>query len=67
MALIRPIRAVDEFIPGSNSIKRKLLFINQSGIISQEIYFPNDRVTLFHNGKLYDWYGREVQLTAGIK
>lgn len=34
MALLRPIRVVDEIIPESNSIKRKLLFVNQSGIIS---------------------------------
>ena len=66
MALLRPIRVVDEIIPESNSIKRKLLFVNQSGIISQEAYFSDDCVTLFHNGKLYDWYGREVKLDDDI-
>lgn len=59
-------KAVDLFNVDSLIPERYLMFMDQEGHQTKE-FFPTDRMTLIFNGKLYDWYGREVELGPGIK
>ncbi len=74
--LYNAIQAIETFngpIP-----KRTLIFINTSEASfpenrifigpseRKEVSFPEDRMTLIFNEKLYDWYGREVEFREDI-
>ena len=58
--------AVDLFDKNSLIPERYLVFMDSEGHQAKE-FFPTDRMTLIFYHKLYDWYGREVELGPGIK
>lgn len=65
------IGAKEEFRDDNPIPIRSLIFKDLRNAFSiypeQQIYFSEDRTTLIHDGVLYDWYGREVELGKGIK
>lgn len=65
------IGAKEEFRDDNPIPIRSLIFKDLRNAFSiypeQQIYFSEDRTTLIHDGALYDWYGREVELGKGIK
>ena len=64
--MFKPVTAMDDLNrPGS-----RILVLENQATSPKEITliaFPNDRGTLFYNGKLYDWFGREVEVDSRIK
>lgn len=63
--LYNVIEAVDIFDENSPIPERYLVFMDGDGNQIKE-FFPKDRITLFFQGKLYDWYGRKVKLESDI-
>lgn len=63
--LYKVIEAVDLFNEGDLIPERYLVFMDSEGNQTKE-FFPKDRTTLFFQGKLYDWYGREVKIPDDV-
>ena len=66
-----PIAAVDQFVedhsyPGGRRFFRKLVFVSEDGSM-RDVYFKDDRVTVFYSGVLYDWYGNVVDMSRAIR
>ena len=68
MAPPYPAYVMDKPFPDGKRIEHQLVFIHDIGVITREISIPfeEDRITLWHEGKLYDWYGRKVELDDNI-
>lgn len=62
--LYNVIEAVDIFDENSPIPERYLVFMDGDGNQIKQ-FFPKDRMTLFFEGKLYDWYGREIKPKSG--
>ena len=56
---------IELFDEGSSVPERSLIFAGPD--YSHKVTFQKNRMTLIFNHKLYDWYGREVELEPGIK
>lgn len=63
--LYKVIEAVDLFSESNLIPERYLVFIDSEGHQTKE-FFLRDRITLFFQGKLYDWYGREVKVPDDV-
>ena len=63
--LYKVVEAVDLLDGDSPIPERYLVFMDSDGNQIKE-FFPKDRMTLFFNDELYDWYGRKVKPKSGI-
>ncbi len=66
LILLKPVTAIDDL---GHLGHRTLIFESDSHLdtaIRVHMHFPKDRSTILYDGKLYDWYGREVTLDPFI-
>ena len=66
LILLKPVTAIDDLCHLGH---RTLIFENDNPLDTTKrvhMHFPEDRSTILYDGKLYDWYGREVALDPFI-
>ena len=63
------IAAREEFRDDNPIPIRSLFFedYKENRFTVQQVYFPENRMSLVYDGVLYDWYGREIKLGDNIK
>lgn len=63
MAKLTPIAAIDRIVDGK--LVHTAFFRTERGATIPKV-FSDDHITIQHEGKLYDWYGREFDLDPEI-